>query len=37
LFLLRDNMEAVTIFGERLRSQGKLPDPQQVRKVPDNS
>merc|ERR1719193_1099426 len=30
IFSLRDGMEAVTIFGDRLRSQGKRPDPEQV-------
>lgn len=30
IFQLRANMEAVTIFGERLRSQGLKPDPLQV-------
>jgi len=30
IFSLRDGMQAVTIFGDRLRSQGKRPDPEQV-------
>merc|ERR550519_91460 len=30
MFKLRDNMVAVNIFGARLRSQGKKPDPEQV-------
>ena len=30
LFTIRDHIEAVTIFGDRLRSQGKNPDSQQV-------
>jgi len=30
MFNLRDSLDAVTIFGDRLRSQGKRPDPQQV-------
>ena len=37
VFKLRDSMEAVTIFGDRLRSQGKRPDPQQVGFFVDNS
>lgn len=30
VYKLRDSMEAVTVFGDRLRSQGKRPDPTQV-------
>lgn len=30
VYRLRDSMEAVTIFGDRLRGQGKRPDPQQI-------
>jgi len=30
LFTLRDHIDAVTVFGDRLKSQGKGPDPEQV-------
>jgi len=30
IYKLRDSMEAVTIFGDRIKSQGKRPDPEQV-------
>ena len=36
VYKLRDHLEAVTIFGDRLARQGKGPDPEQVSPVPQS-